>query len=71
MLDFLGGPEVKTSCVQRRRHGFDPWAGKFHIPCGAAKKNIYIYISIFESSRAEQKALKVFLFVFQIFEVQL
>ena len=36
--DFPGGPVVKTLCFHCRGHGFDPWSGKFHMPCGATKK---------------------------------
>ena len=25
--DFPGGPVVKTSCIQCRGHGFNPWSG--------------------------------------------
>lgn len=29
---------VKTLCFYCRGDRFDPWSGKFHMPCGAAKK---------------------------------
>ena len=33
--DFPGGPVVKTLHFHFRRHGFDPWSGKF---CLQSKK---------------------------------
>ena len=36
--DFPGGPVVKTLRFHCRGHRIDPGSGKFHMPCGAAKK---------------------------------
>ena len=36
--DFPGGLVVKTPHLPCRGHRFDPWSGKCHRPCGAAKK---------------------------------
>ena len=38
ILDFRGGPVVKTFCFHCRGHGFQPWLGKFCVPRGVAKK---------------------------------
>ena len=32
-MHFLGGPLVKTPCLQCRRHGFDPWSGNYGPTC--------------------------------------
>lgn len=45
--DFSGGPAVKTPCLQCCGHGFSPWSGKFHTPCGAAKHNNNLFFKIF------------------------
>ena len=38
LLDFPGGPEVKTLHFHCMGHRLDPWSGKFHMPHGMAKK---------------------------------
>ena len=42
LLDFPGGPVVKSPCFHGRGHGFHPWLGKFHMPCNVAKKQPYL-----------------------------
>ena len=37
--DFPGGPVVKTLHFHFRRHGFDPWSGKF---CLQSKKKFKV-----------------------------
>ena len=36
--DFPGGPVVKIPHFHYRGHRFEPWSGKFHMPCGEAEK---------------------------------
>ena len=36
--DFPRGPVVRTPGFQCRGHGFDPWSGKFCMPCSQEKK---------------------------------
>ena len=36
--DFPSSLMVKTLCFYCRGDRFDPWSGKFHMPCGTAKK---------------------------------
>ena len=31
ILGFPGGPVVTTPSFQSRRHGFNPWLGRFHM----------------------------------------
>ena len=38
MMDFPGGPAVKTLQFHCRRHEFHPWSGKNHRPCSAPKR---------------------------------
>ena len=38
IFGICGGSVVKTPCFHCRGCGFNPWSGKFHMPCGAAKK---------------------------------
>ena len=38
--DFPGDPVAKTPCFQCRGHAFDPWPGKFHMPCSQEKKKV-------------------------------
>ena len=38
-MDFLAGPVVKTPCFHCRRHRFNPWLGKFHMPFSVAKNS--------------------------------
>ena len=48
---------VKTLCFQYRGHGFDPWAGKFHVLGGTApKKNAYKYVGGKQTAQAKEHA---------------
>jgi len=38
ILDFPGGPVVKTSGFHWRGQGFSPWSGKFSVLRGTARK---------------------------------
>ena len=44
--DFPGGPVVKTLHFHFRRHGFDPWSGKFCLQSKKKKKSLQIINNI-------------------------
>ena len=45
LLDFPGGPVVKTSCFHCRGHMFDPCSGKFCMVCSVTKKDMHVLSS--------------------------
>ena len=55
-MHFLGGPLVKTPCLQCRRHGFDPWSGNYGPTCCTEQLKEFFF---FKEKKNEKKKNEV------------
>ena len=59
IMDFPGGPEVKTLLFQCRVHRFDPWLGNYDPTCCGQKRKNWRSSMFFELKAPGKASLRI------------